>query len=398
MRATLFTWVPATALTLPFRSARRRPRAPRACSRKNSISSSVPTVTRAQPGMPSALPSRRITPWASNSLAHLVLRHAQTLDADQHEVRLGGHRRPAALREPVDHQPPQARVGLAPQGHLVLVLEGLDRRELTQKIDVERLAHLVQRLPDLGRADAQAGAQAAQPVDLGERAQHDHVVVVPLDVQRVVAVGRRDELDVRLVDDHHHVVRHRLDQPPDLRGGHVGARRVVGVADEHELGLRRDRGGHGLEVVGEVPDGDRDRHRAADVDDVPVARERRRGEDDLVAALEHRLREQEQELAGAAADGDLLGVAAVVRGRRDPQVGREPVRDTAATCRARAAMTSLTSGNGGSGNSLEASLTTWSRPYLRCTASIGSPGWYGTMPASSGMNRTVMRSLRGCLR
>ena len=61
----------------------------------------------------------------------------------------------------------------------VLVGQRLDRGGLGERVAEERLAHLVERARQLfGAAQGEADAQAAQPVDLGERAQEDQVGVV----------------------------------------------------------------------------------------------------------------------------------------------------------------------------------------------------------------------------
>ena len=56
--------------------------------------------------------------------------------------------------------------------------------------------------------------------------------------------------------------------------------------------------------------------------------ERRLGEHDLVPLLQQRVAEEHEQLAGAVADRDLVGVAIVVGGQRLAQVGGSNRPDT----------------------------------------------------------------------
>ena len=201
------------------------------------------------------------------------------------------------------------------------MLERLDGGDLGQPIDIEGLTHLVQRHPEFGGAQAVADAQPAQPVDLGEGAQHDDVLVGGLELQSVLAVGRRHELVVGLVDHDQHVTGDGLDQPCDLGHRDVGTGRVVGVAHDDHLGARRDRGDHRLEIVREIDQRYGHRRRLVQGADVPEDDERRIGEHDLVALLQQCVSEEHEELAGAVADRHLRGVTIEVGGQRRAQVG-----------------------------------------------------------------------------
>src|SRR5665648_345988 len=204
------------------------------------------------------------------------------------------------------------------------VKSALDK--VRQPFNVNLLAHLVERRLDLGRAQAVPDAQAAEAVDLREGAQDDHVVVRLLQLQRVLRVGCRHELVVGLVHDHEHIAGHRLDEPRDVGHRHVGACRVVRVAYQYHLGVRRDGGRHGLQVVREVDEGHGDSASLVQPANVVVDDERWVGEDDLVTLLEQRIAEQHEQLAGPAAHGDLLRNASVVRGQRRAQIGGVAVR------------------------------------------------------------------------
>ena len=113
----------------------------------------------------------------------------------------------------------------------------------------------------------------------------------------------------------------------DLGRGAVGAGRVVGVADEDELGRRGHLGRHRVEVVGLARV---ERH--ADLAgpgqrrQVRVHRERGPGVEDLGARLAERLGGGEQDLAGAVADGDPGGLGVVALGDAAAQQRRVWVR------------------------------------------------------------------------
>ena len=67
--------------------------------------------------------------------------------------------------------------------------------------------------------------------------------------QRVDPVVAADELPVGLVDDHHDVRRHPVEERLELGVADRRSGRVVGRADEHDPGALGDRGRHRVEVV-----------------------------------------------------------------------------------------------------------------------------------------------------
>ena len=152
-----------------------------------------------------------------------------------------------------DHVVAQLGVLRRRSQHLVLVPERLQGGHLGQPIDVERLAHLVDRLAQLVGAEAVADAQAAQAVDLGEGAQHDDVAVRRLQLAACPASRprRRTRCTPRRAPRARPAGTART-QIGDRRGRQVGAGRVVRVADDEHLGARRDGRRHGGQVVGLV--------------------------------------------------------------------------------------------------------------------------------------------------
>ena len=121
--------------------------------------------------------------------------------------------------------------------------------------------------------------------------------------------------------------RQGLAEGGDLGGGQVGPGRVVGVADEDELGRRGHLGRHRVEVV-DVALGQRhaDLARPGQRRQVRVHREGGPGVEDLGAGLAERLGGGEQDLAGAVADRDPGGLGLVALGDAAAQQGRVGVR------------------------------------------------------------------------
>ena len=140
------------------------------------------------------------------------------------------------------------------------ILEGCDRRDLGEAVDVEGRAHAVEPAHDLGRSHDIANAQAGERGDLGERAERDQPW--PASRQRHPVGGLRviGEVPVRLVEDHERAVVAELLQelvegasPDDRRSG------IVRRAQEDGLGLGPHAREHGVEI-GIVP-AERDLHR-----------------------------------------------------------------------------------------------------------------------------------------
>ena len=221
-----------------------------------------------------------------------------------------------------------ARLRSTRRGDLVLVVERLHRGGLRRRVAEERLAHLVDRRPQLvGAAQRVADAQPAEPVDLRERAQQHEVRVLLQQVDRVGGVLEQAELDVGLVEDHADVPRDAGHELRDLVQRQRGRGRVVRVADDQQPGGGGDLLAHRFEVVAMLGvERDLDRPGAGRGGQVRVDRERRPRVDDLGARLEQRVAGGEQDVAGAVADRDPRGRHLVDVGQPAPQRGVRRVR------------------------------------------------------------------------
>ncbi len=125
--------------------------------------------------------------------------------------------------------------------------QGLLHGGLRECVHPEGRGERVEQLSGRGGAHRVAGAQARQPVDLREGAEHDHVVVVVDEPQDGVLFLHVLELHERLVHQQRHVRRQGPGERAHLGGGQVGARGVVRVA-EHDCAralahAREHRGG-----------------------------------------------------------------------------------------------------------------------------------------------------------
>ena len=124
-------------------------------------------------------------------------------------------------------------------------------------------------------------------------------------VERVVRVLQRRELDVGLVEEDRDVARQLAHEGVDHVGRQRSGGRVVGIVDDHDARSDSHLACHRLQVVlAGLAQRDRDRAGARHRRHVRVDRERGPRIDDLGAGLEHRVGGREQQLAGAVADRD----------------------------------------------------------------------------------------------
>ena len=140
-------------------------------------------------------------------------------------------------------------------------------------------------------------------MQLGER-PHDHDVALADQVQRGGGLGVVGEVDVGLVND---------DQPGlrvgretrDLGVADGGAGRIVGIADERQLGLDT---GHGVEVMGPLQQRDAGDLAAQRAGDEVVDLVRRVGADGSAAHRRERDHQQVHQLIGAVAHQDAVRI------------------------------------------------------------------------------------------
>ena len=290
------------------------------------FSSGVPIETRRRPGHPSEAPSRTITPrrrscsWTPGEPA------AGSSGAHQDEVALAGGEGPARLRE----RPLHAGALGDRLAHAALqggrVAQALEGGGLREGVGVERLAHPVEGVDPAGRPHPVADPQPAEAVGLAERPRHQQVGPLAGQGHRAAGVGPVDELEVGLVHQHGQVLGQRVEEALDLVGAAVRARGVVRVAHEHQAGALVHRRRHGVEVVAVVG---RQRHRdalgARGRRQVRVEGEGRRRVDDARARVEQGLPRQQDQLARAVAQHDLVRPHGVALGQRAAQRPPGPV-------------------------------------------------------------------------
>ena len=118
-----------------------------------------------------------------------------------------------------------------------LVLDRGDAGGHGRAVDVERAADAVDRIDDVGRRHHPAEAQVGEAVDLREGAGHHHVLGGRDEFEPRLVIVAADVFRIGRVEHQHHMRRQARVQALHLVEGEVGARRVVGIGEEDDLGL-----------------------------------------------------------------------------------------------------------------------------------------------------------------
>ena len=246
---------------------------------------------------------------------------------------------------------------------LVLVLQRLDRGRLGGRVQVERLADLVDRdaerppTPQSAVADAQR-RRARRPSRTSAAA--------PGSGSGAAARPRRTcrRGSARTRSRPRRGSRRRA-AGPGRRNASIaveperGRRRVVRVADQHQPRRHRDLGGDRVEVVAVLGvERHLDRARARGGREVRIDAERGPRVDDLGARLEQRLAGREQDVARAVAEGDPRRRDPVAVRQRPAQRLIRRVRDSGWPRRAPPRPPRPPAAAARSGDSLEASIAT----------------------------------------
>ncbi len=206
------------------------------------------------------------------------------------------------------------------------VAHGGDAGRLRGRIDVEGAADPVDRIDHMRGAVHPAEPQRRQPVDLRERAAHHDVV------------GCRDELDAGLViifphvlriggiEHEQHMRRQTAMQPLHLVERHVGAGRIVRIGEKDRLGALAHRCEDRIDVRGVVLFRGHDRGGARAEDRDRINQEAVRGVDRLVAVGQIGVGDEIEQIVGAGAADDAVGIEPESAPDRLAQLGRGAVR------------------------------------------------------------------------
>ena len=130
---------------------------------------------------------------------------------------------------------------------------------LGRGVDIERPAHPLEHVHDVGRAIGPAEPERRQPVDLGEGARHDGVAAGLDQFAPVGIVVAADILGIGCVHHQQHALRQHLAQPDQFVAGDISPGRVVRVGDEDQLRARRHGRQDRIDIGGEVALGSHDR-------------------------------------------------------------------------------------------------------------------------------------------
>jgi hypothetical protein len=200
------------------------------------------------------------------------------------------------------------------------VLDGGDAGRLGRRADVERHADAVEMIDQARRAVGPAEPQAAHGVDLREGARHDDIVALAdrgidqFDAGRIIVGG--DELGIGRVDHQHDVVRQAGAQPRHLAVRQIAAGRVVRIGDIDQLGARRDLGQQLVDIGREIGLARRHRQGADRMGGDRIDQEPMLAVEHLVAGAGIGAGEQAENLVGAGAADNALGIEAVARADR----------------------------------------------------------------------------------
>jgi hypothetical protein len=193
-------------------------------------------------------------------------------------------------------------------GLVIFVEEAGEGGGLGEGVGVEGLAGALEDFDEFGRAEAVTDAEAGEALDFGEGAEDDDIAAGSHVLQGVGGIV--DEFVVGFVEDDDDVGWDLVHEAVDLLLGDEGAGGVVGVGNEDFFGVRRDGGGHGVEVVNEAGVGDFDGFGTEDFGHEFVDEESVPGGDDVVAGLEEGVADEFDDFVGAAAEDDIGHVEA----------------------------------------------------------------------------------------
>ena len=133
-----------------------------------------------------------------------------------------------------------------------MIVQRCDCRGQCQIVAVERLANAIHQIGDFSRSQRVANTQTSEAVDLREGAGNHQIRELGQPGHRIGTVGQRQILVVGLVENHHDILRHRLQEGFQLRIGQEGTGRVVRIGHPDDACIRTDRGAHGIEVMAEI--------------------------------------------------------------------------------------------------------------------------------------------------
>jgi len=118
--------------------------------------------------------------------------------------------------------------------------------------DVERVAHAIQHAGDIHAAKGPAQPQRRERVDLRKRPRHRDVrgFIHQLDPRFVIVAA--DEFGIGRVDHQQHRRRQPGMEAFQFAARDIGPGRVVGIGDEHDLGLGVDAFQRRVDVEGQI--------------------------------------------------------------------------------------------------------------------------------------------------
>ena len=93
-----------------------------------------------------------------------------------------------------------------------MIVQRCDCRGQCQIVTVERLANAIHQIGDFSRSQRVANTQTSEAVDLREGAGNHQIRELGQPGHRIGTVGQRQILVVGLVENHHDILRHHLQE------------------------------------------------------------------------------------------------------------------------------------------------------------------------------------------
>jgi hypothetical protein len=234
-------------------------------------------------------------------------RFGMSADGDEEEIGFTGDGREAESAESVVEALPLLAIDFDGATDVFGVIESSECGRLADIGDIEGSAKLVHFGDKGGVSNAVADAEPREAVHFGKSAEGEDVVVLAEELGRVGEIGSRRVFAIGLVENDENVTRNFFEESRKFGGPEGCAGGIVGVGNIDYAGLRVDRGGHGVEVEGEIL------HR--NLDEVATTgangdREESEGAftgDAIEAGTKKNARSEVNDLAGTEADKDFFG-------------------------------------------------------------------------------------------
>ena len=236
-------------------------------------------------------------------------------DRDEQEIGFARDRREAEASEFEDKAAPFDAIHFDRAADVVDVIESGKCCGLAHAGDVEGSAELVHFSDKSWMADAVADAESGEPVNFGEGVEGQDVVVLFEELRGVGKIGALGVFEIGFVENHEDIAGNLLKKGGKFSGAKGGAGGVVGIGDINYTGLRRDRGGDGVQIEREILHARLDEFAATGADGDGEECEGSFAGDALEAGTQEDAGGQIDDFAGTEANENFFGFHGVAGGK-----------------------------------------------------------------------------------